>query len=90
MQGSGYHIEHRKNLIDQSTVVCQNIIMIVLSDENINVIKELHIPELIMQGVEEHRAIPELVKNGFLALAAIVDADGKISEARSFLLTSFS
>jgi hypothetical protein len=59
--------------------VYQTVFLTVLSDENIKIIKELHIRELILQGVEEHRAVPELVKNGFLALAAIVGADGKPS-----------
>lgn len=46
--------------------------------ENMKVIKQLNIPQLIIRGLEEHKTEPNLVKNGFLALSAIVEADGKL------------
>lgn len=57
--------------------VVYQIIGLWFSDENMKVIKQLNIPQLIVQGIDEHKAEPTLVKNGFLALAAIVEADGK-------------
>ena len=49
------------------------------TDDNVKDISALNCWELIVAGICRHCTAPKLVTNGCLALAAIVEADGKIS-----------
>ena len=47
------------------------------ADENIKVMKKLHILETVVLSIEKHKTVPTLIKNGLLTLAALVAADGQ-------------
>jgi len=49
------------------------------ADENMRAIKELNLFDQIVEGVDTHRLMPKVVENGYLALSALVEADGKLS-----------
>jgi len=49
----------------------------VKTDENVKEVSSLNSWELILAGIRRHSSVPKLVTNGCLALAAIVEADGK-------------
>ena len=48
------------------------------TDDNVKEISSLNCWELILAGIRQHCSVPKLVTNGCLALAAIVEADGKM------------
>jgi len=47
-------------------------------DDNVNEINSLNCWELLLDGICRHCLVPKLVANGCLALAAIIEADGKM------------
>ena len=48
------------------------------TDDNVKEINSLNSWELILAGIHRHSSVPKLVTNGCLALAAIIEADGKM------------
>ena len=54
------------------------------TDDNVKEISSLNTWELILAGVSRHCSVPTLVTNGCLALAAVVEADGKAYSLRKF------
>jgi len=48
------------------------------TDDNVKEISSFNCWELILAGIRRHCSVPKLVTNGCLALAAIVEADGKM------------
>jgi len=60
----------------------------VKTDDNVKEISSLNCWELILTGIRRHCSVRKLVTNGCLALAAIVEADGK-NACISFALNSW-
>ena len=60
---------------------CLEIHVAATTDANIKEVSSLNCWELILAGIRRHSSVPELVTNGCLALAAIVEADGNILTA---------
>jgi len=52
--------------------------VVVQIDDNVKEITSLSCWELILAGIRRHCSVSKLVTNGCLALAAIVEADGKM------------
>jgi len=79
-----YTLSDTKILMHRSMQICiywvyfLKIDVAANADANIKEISSLNCWELILAGIRRHSSVPKLVVNGCLALAAIVEADGKI------------